>query len=51
MTGPDLLKRLIELQGENAALLNAIQRAQRLVAEGRYEDANRVLADIINEVL
>lgn len=44
-------KRIVELRGENTMLLNAIQRAQRLVAEGRYEDANQVLTDVIEKVL
>jgi hypothetical protein len=47
----DLSRRVVELQGENAVLLNAIQRAQRLVAEGKADEANETLIAVIKKVL
>jgi len=47
----DLRERIIELQGENAMLLNAIQRAQLLVVEERYDEADLILREVIAKVL
>jgi hypothetical protein len=44
-------ERIIELMGENALLLNAIQRAQRFVAEGKLDEADEVLTGVISKVL
>jgi hypothetical protein len=46
-----ILQRIIELQGENVMLINAIQRAQLLIVETKYDEADRILSDVIHRYL
>jgi hypothetical protein len=39
--------RIHRLRGENAMLFNVIRRAQRLIAQQRYDEANTELTRVI----
>jgi hypothetical protein len=45
------LRRIIQLQAENVMLVNAIQNAQRLIAESKYDEADRLMRDVIWRLL
>jgi hypothetical protein len=45
------LRRINQLQAENVMLVNAIQNAQRLIAESKYDEADLLMRDVIWRLL